>query len=344
MEGYKPRKPSFFRQMISSPFLYVLVVFGLVFGTVYFIRKKQNEELVSRIEFLKSGPVIVDKKDNVAATETTPSSTETPASAPPPPVGVETSASSPPPHNPSATTDHVPPATAPPQPTTMAAGGENIKPARSEDQDDNLTATGSDTIKLKVVYAEVEKDAKDEFTSEMFTLPRAFSFGDMQVGLIRNLDSKLKRQRSVHILERITKVFSPNKMSHQWFLGSRDGEYELGLTTMVTLEGVENGSVKGEVELLRSFRESPDSPPVKKSFPVSAFEVPARHAWMMIAQIPRVNQDDPNDPNHNGIMQVFHSPSFQNKKSEFTLFLEFDTPRSNLEEGARNESGTPQRN
>lgn len=312
MESFRPQKPPLMGRILGSALFQISFVFIIVFVAIFYIRQKQKEELASRVEFLKGGPLIVEKSFTPNAGATTESSTATASEVQPTP---------PPP----------PPAMAPPPPATppqTAVAGSLPQENRAlETAPDRAKSTQH--TKMRLIYAEVDKTTLDILREEAQASGQYTDFGDFKAGAL-SATRKVTRERGVRVLFREEKDITQQGQPQSWFTGTTGtgGEPLLGFQGVAAIETTARGQIKGEVEVHRLFRESldPNSPPVSRPYPATSFELNPGMTWMMSLNLPMVPQEEAGKTETDGVLRIFQSPQFKSGRTEFTLFIEFDTP------------------
>lgn len=325
MVAFRPAPPPFWRQLMGNPAFLIALTFATVMASVLYIRKQQNEELASRAELIRSGPVIVQQTEAQAPIESSsesdgselraaatvpPEAESTPPPAPlpaaaPPPAPVETTASA-----------RIA-ANGPAAPAVNAEAGTANRP-RPERK-----------LSLTAVYAEVSQESLHQLLEEAQTTRLLTDFGDFKSGPVADVSARLNRDRGVKVLHRVNRVFDGRNSQQQWFVGNKTADdQEVGLTTLVMLDLRQEGHVRGEVEVLRSFFEGPFSEGVvKRTSPISNFDIPVEWGWMISIDLPReARQPFEDEIGLQGLLRLFKSDYFKSGRSKFTLFLDFDSP------------------
>jgi hypothetical protein len=306
MESYRPQKPPLMGRIVGSAFFQISFVFLIVFVAIFYIRQKQKEELASRVEFLKGGPLIVEK----TFTPNPPAQAE---SSPPP---VATAEAPPPPPPPPPTQATVPASAAMAMQTPPAVSDKAKNPSQNT------------LVKMHLLYAEVDKVTMDMLRQESQATGQYTDFGDFKAGAIP-ATRKVTRERGVRILHREEKNFTQANPSQNWLTGpaSANGEFHLGFSSAAAVEVTQKGLIKGEIEIHHTFHENndPNEPPVSRPYPSTSFELNPGMSWMMSLSVPPVQQEEPGKTESDGIMRIFQSPQFKSGRTEFTLFIEFDT-------------------
>lgn len=300
MESFQPKRPNFLIRIVTSTFFQILMIFIFVFGAIFYIRHKQREELMNRVEFLKGGPLIVEK-------------TAAPAEA-----VVETKKEE------IAPTANAAPAQALSVATATPSSAAEALPTTNTERTSSKTAQ---QIKMRLIYAEVDRATMEAFRQDALIAGQYTDFGDFKAGAIP-ANKKISRERGVRILHREEKELTAGPTMN-WFTGmtTSNGEPHLGISGMTSIEISQKNIIKGEIEVHRLFHESLDSnePAVNRPYPATTFELNPGMTWMMSLSLPAFPQEEPGKSEPQGIMRIFNSPQFKNNSTEFTLFIEFDT-------------------
>lgn len=292
METFIPKKEPSWKESVQSPVVFAIIGAVLVMTLIFFARKHHNEEIAARVQFLKGGPVITERK--------------TPLLNPPPPSPRGKASVS----NQERTNETIddlgvaPPAKAAPGPV-----GESVH--------------------VKVLYAEVDHDTMEILQAESLATQQHTDFGDFRAGA---LPAKIhpSRERGVRVLQKVDRVFDSRTLSQRWFVGRKtpEGEDGLGITNLLTFESFTNSIFKGEIELQRFFVDDTqgEEAPTRKNYPSTSFELTPGMSWMVSMKLPTVPQEDASVPAE-GIMNIFQSAQYKSKQTEFTVFFEFDNEK-----------------
>jgi len=326
MLSYRPAAPPLFKQLLVNPVFLIALTFAVVMSSVVYIRQKQREELASRAQMLRAGPLIVEQS-TIAPTGSDSEPTTAAASNDVPPAAPEPAA-----------TETPPPVATNLSGAVLASAGmpaNNIKTLASAEAraavppSPAATTTNNPVINATFYYTEVNRQALDQFAEEAQSSGQFTDFGDFKSGLIPEVGKRMNRQSGVVVLQRVSRTFDSKNLQQQWFVGnkSQDGQ-DTGITTHISLDTSAPGRLRGEIELLKSFPEAAAGgwSLKKSSSPVMNFDLAAKQGLMVFMALPH---DIPQDPNEitgpEGIMHIFNSPAFKNSLSEFTLFIDFDT-------------------
>lgn len=321
MENFKPVGDPFWKKILGNPFVHVGFIFCLVFISILFIRKQQREDLRARVEYLKGGPILVERQEpettrnapqNTAnrAQPTSAMTTETANGTLPPAPGA-----GPTPISPSA-------------PASVAAnslGGRMLKPSSSD------TQTKSGPMKMLVTYAELDRVTLDAWLDEMRAAGQLRQFGAVSMGTLNQAAVKMKSARNLKVLQKINRNFEPANPTLEWFVGTHHGsdpENETGLFSSLTMNSDnKEGLIRGELEVQRAFRDPKDvTKTIERVSFGGPFELMPGGAYLMTGLIPRNYATELEDEmNPDAFLSIFKSRPFLNRETEFTLIMEFDT-------------------
>lgn len=306
------------------------MTFAVVMSSVAIIRQKQREELASRAELLKAGPLIVEQAvtDPKQTDESTSNSDSLPATelaSEAEKANAEVLAT-----KTLHTTETAAAAPAAKSVASTSLGSElAAKMATSSEGKVNSDSKKEQSIKATIYYTEISTSALESFEEESKSLGHFTDFGEFRSGLIENVGKRMNRQAGVIVLDQVSRTFTAKTLQQHWFIGSRtsDGN-QVGITTLLALDT--NGDrLRGEVEVLQAFIEGTGQEQGlrKSSSPSLSFEIPGQHyGYMVRMPLPRqIASDSEGSMSPDGIMRIFSSPAYKNKSSEFTLFVDFDT-------------------
>lgn len=320
MELFRPAKVSLWKRILSSPLLHVGFVFVLVFASIFYIRQKQREELQARVEYLKGGPLLVERSQptQVQLDASSEAQAQIAQQAPPPAPAAAPSASN-------ASTEGSEHLGGDPAVGVSADKTQSQAPAILANQ---RTASAGPT-RVRIIYAEVELPLLNAWTEEMRQNNYLRIFDDVAMGALPNVSQKLKSERGIKILQRIEQPLSHPSPPLDWFVGTHRGldpESEMGFYSSLVVGDFKEGLLRGEIEIQRAFRDPKD--PTKTMERIShggPFELPSGHGFMIRGLLPRkfitdleeAAQPDP-------VLSIFKSPAFREGLTEFTMILEFD--------------------
>lgn len=328
MDHFRPTAPPVWKKVLSNPFLHVGFIFVLVFGAILFIRQQQRAELLARVEYLKGGPVLVERQQTVTATQSS-EGTETTSD-----MSAENASS---------------PQAPPDIPQPLAAGAfqaattaADAASARSEIPSATVpagtqttlaaatTAGVSRPIKMIVTYAEVDVNTLNTWFDEMRAAGQLRPFDNVMMGPLNQAANKIRAASNFKSLQKIERTIDMTNPTSEWFAGTHHGgdpDTEMGLFSSLTLLENANGLLRGEVEIQRAFRDPKDLTKAMDRVSFGGpFELNAGTAYLMAGLIPRQYVADlPQDQNPDAFLSLFKSSAFINRQTEFTLLIEFDT-------------------
>lgn len=315
METFKPPRQSVFVRLATSPLLYLgvaLIVIGISITTLY---QKDKSNLAQRVKFLKGTLQIAStngqeskKVDEEDAKEQS--------------VAVEEVAA---------------PAQVIPTPAASLAAAPSPIASPAAAAGSAKSATPSSGPIAYIYYAEVPRAALERLFEESQATGQFNSFGDYTAGILPDMQKRITAAGlKIRILEKSEKSIVKNQ---QWFTGIRDPEFDedLGLSTFIELAEIENNSFRGSLEIVRSLREiDPDKSrglaatdpaagiPQKSSYP-AIFELGPGYGFFISGVLPRKTHiAHEEELTSKGPFQILKSTAFQNKESEFVIFIEFE--------------------
>lgn len=333
MQAFRPALPPLWRSIVIHPVFLIAMTFVVVMSSVAIIRQKQREELASRAELLKAGPLIVEQSSADPNQNQIPTSASESLPAAKLASETEKTNAEPPPAKTANNTVAESASVAAPSFKTMASAsiGSELaaKVAATGEAKANSDSKKEQSIKATIYYTEISTSALESFEEESKSLGHFTDFGEFRSGLLENVGKRMNRQSGVIVLDQVSRTFTAKTLQQHWFIGSRtsDGS-QVGITTLLALDT--NGDrLRAEVELLQAFIEGTGQEQGlrKSSSPSLSFELPGQHyGYMVRMPLPRqIVTDSEGSMSPDGIMRIFSSPAYKNKSSEFTLFVDFDT-------------------
>ena len=285
MEAYRPAPPPLWKRSLGNPFFHLAVILLLTLMIVYFIRSQQNANMFAAKSSNQAGPLIVERR-------------ETPVTDVPMPARNN-------------------PEPAPPPQMAMAV---NRPPETTADPSKNSRLTA------RIIYAEVDRNVLENLKQESASTGQYTDFGDFRAGSLNEIGKRILSERGINILQRIEKTFDANSQTQQWFVGHKyEGDIEIGFNSSLSLRPNSDGTLHGELEVIRSLRESRDGMPVKRAYPINSFDISPGSGWMMNLSLPRqFEQDDGQDLSPEGVNRLFRSARFKGGLSELTIFVEIE--------------------
>ncbi|HEY8272602.1 MAG TPA: hypothetical protein VIG33_17040 [Pseudobdellovibrionaceae bacterium] len=304
METFIPPRKSAFVRYTTNPLLYLtlaLIALSISIGTLY---KKDHSDLAQRVKFLKGTLQIANtyKQESKQPDEDTAESPTDPAEEMAAPAQVV----------PAAASTAVPTPKAPPAPSGPVAF---------------------------IYYAEVPRQSLEKIYEESLATGQFNSFGDYTAGILPDMQKRITAAGlKIRILEKNEKPITKNQ---QWFTGIHDPEADedLGLSTFVELTEIENNTFRGNLEIVRSLREldnfertrnlaSVDPAAIgnlqKTSYP-AIFELSPGYGFFISGILPRKTHfTHEEELTAKAPFEILKSTNFQNKESEFVIFIEFE--------------------
>jgi hypothetical protein len=310
-ETFKPPRKSAFKSFITSPALFLGI--AIIATVVFFktVHKPDTASLTKRVQFLKGTLQIANRSSEKSAEPASRdiASTDTAAAAP---ESAQAAA-------PAATSTTAALIAQEPAPAATVAATV-LAPAAK-------VALNADEPNVTAYYAEVPSRAMDKIREESQATGQFNSFGDYTAGILPELEKRIRSEAlKIQILETTQRNITNNE---HWFHGIHDAEFdeELGLTTLVELSDFENGTFHGRAEIIRSWRDAADAGTPgalqKTSYP-AIFELNPGAGLFIAGVLPRKSHvAHLAELTGKKPFQVLDSVSFQNKESEFVIFIEF---------------------
>lgn len=319
MDLYRPKETPFWKKVLGNPLLHVLLIFVVVLTSILFIRQRQKEELRARVEYLKGGPVLVDReqKSQVEVSASTQAQMEIArenAQTHPPTAGASAASSAP-------STEAGEMAAAANAPTVPPTGNDRLAAARLAENRPH---------KALILYAEVDRALLDQWSEEMRAAGQMRSFDSVTMGVLPHSLSKLKNTRGVKVLQQVEQALPTASGNQEWFVGTHRGpdvENEVGFFSSLSIVESKDGMIKGELEVQRAFRDPKDlNKTMERVSYGSPFELVSGSSYLMRGLLPRKFVADlPEDSNPDPFLSIFNSRSFASGQTEFTMILEFAT-------------------
>lgn len=295
METFRPAAPPFFQRLFGNPFVPLSILIAMISGIGFFMYERSQDNLQKRVTYLKSTVQIESPASPGPASESSVTTQDV------------------------AATGQVPPP--PPPPPTESAEVASMAAATEQ-------ARKKGPPNIIVYYAEVGRGMLGDFVNSSRNTGQYLSFNDYSAGILPGI-SKALTAPAVKILHKESRPLGTQK-SNQWFLGwtdKRDPSRQIGLNTYFELSEIDSGTLRGNIEILRTWREE-TSPGVfeiqKRTFP-AIFEIGGGMGFFMWGVMPRRS----NLPNEDELVEVdlykiLRSPQFRSGESEFVIFVEFD--------------------
>lgn len=320
MQSFRAKPEPVQKRLVANPVFLIGVVFVLVFsGALYIIREQRSQEITRRLDYLKNGPVYAESlpgreesavnqpSTEIAANREAASVDDTP---PPPPPGMVSA------NNSAAAVS----STAATMAANVAARAD--APVESATTDANEAAM-TKPIAVRAHYALAPRAKLMRMMEASRSQSQVLDFGEFQMGTLRNIKSYLD---TVDVMESVQRKYDSATGEQIWMVGDRNVDAQLGLTTRLALRGMDNGNLRGEIELLRNFHESNDLSQnvVSKAFGPGEFVVPDDAGLIVVLNLPRVPQYDESIHTPTQFLRIFRMPDFKQKQSEFILLVDFE--------------------
>ncbi|MGZ5278768.1 MAG: hypothetical protein ACXWC9_02425 [Pseudobdellovibrionaceae bacterium] len=323
MENFKPVETPFWKKIMLSPFLHVGLIFVLVFVTIFFIRQRQKDELRARVEYLKGGPVLVERSRQNEQ-PATPEADSGQATA----LNETDSANST--NSAKSTTLANPEIPAPNAPAPSPVGSATSEAAglRAANQGQS-TANRTAPNRAVIIYAEVDRGILNTWVNELRTSGQLRSFDSVTMGPLPQITQKMKNP-GVKILQQLELSLVNQSSPYEWFVGTHRGtdlDNEMGFFSSLTLSESKDALIRGEVEVQRAFRDPNDPGKVMERISFGGpFEMPMGSGFVMRGLLPgKYATDLGEDSNSDPFLSIFKSRGFRTEETEFTLIIDFDT-------------------
>lgn len=327
MMNYRPPQRSAVKKVFGNPFLqigFVLVVAGAIGSTLY---RKSQRDLDDRVRYLQSGPQVARSVSSPGVTNGLADEAPlTDAAAVPAPDNAATVASA------DAPSGGAAPAAASAEAASVAKAAGEPDPANADAKVTDPNAKSSlpkttGAFIVRVYYAEVARAGLEQILEESRSTGQFNHFGNYNAGILPSLEKTLSpSNRDVKILHREERGIDQGQ-SAQWFRGAHpnDPDNEQGLTTFVELTDVDANTYRGNLEILRSWKEGNDGSQ-KTSFP-AVFEIQRGAGFFMTNVLPRrPRPEDTADLVSISPFEIFKSAQYTGFSTDFVVFLEFDRP------------------
>lgn len=320
METFKPPRKPLFARLFKDPLIYLataLVVTGVLIFNLY---KQDKSDIAQRVKFLKGSLQIASTNGQDKRDTHPPDAPQ--ISEPPRQKNVEPAA-----------------LTASTEPTEVKPSAP-VAPTPPSATVNDKAMSATDPV-VSVYYAEVPQYALERLYQESQATGQFNSFGDYTAGILPDIHSRIQASGlKIRVLEKSEKAISKVQ---QWFTGIRDPESdeEMGLSTFIEITDSENQVIRGNLEIVRSLREvdleksrglgATDTSAAaagvlqKSSFPAQ-FELGPGYGFFVAGVLPRktqiahLEQLTEKAPS----FSLLKSAAFQNKQTEFVIFIEFE--------------------
>ena len=319
MDHFIPKEVPAWKKLLTNPYIPLAGVFMVVFAAIFFIRQQiheaRDEEIRSRVELLKSGPVVVEKQATNSPAPPPPPAQNSPPPAPPSPAAAPAVGAAPP-ASPANSAASVPTSTlASPVPSGGSPRAASVKPG---------------ALRMTVIYAEVDRTVWTSWQEEMQNTGLLRSFDGVRMGPLNQADTKLKVASGFKVLQKIERTLDQASPNQEWFVGTHHGsdpENEMGLFSSLALNDTKDGMIHGDLEVQRAFRDPKDpTKTLERTSFGSPFELTPGSAFVMSGLLTRKYATEMEEEmNPDSFLGIFKSRNFLADQSVFTLILEFDT-------------------
>ncbi len=299
-------------RLFANPVLHITVIsFLVVTGTLYIIRQQQKQEIVRRMEYLRGGPVFA----GASGTKTSKEVAVNPAA--------ESSGEVPPPPSPTSA------AVANPQPGAAVSGSisgsisGSTRAAGFLPSNRNMATVNEPVdrgqVRLKIQYVLAAKASVQRLLQEGQSHASFIDFGDVRMGVVKNAAAYLAGLDSLESIDKSAEVEGSEIL---WHTGEK-GENSVGITSKIAIQSRDNQSIRGEIEVLKTFFEGRDrsNGPSLKSFGPAQFEVAPKSSLFLVMNLPLFAQSETVTT---GFMRLFQMNNFLQRQSEFVLIIDFE--------------------
>lgn len=319
MNAFKPAETPFWKKVAFSPILHVTVIFGLVFVTIFFIRQRQKDELRARLEYLKGGPVLVERPLPAQAAASRQANAAELSSE----TQTANAVSAPDPEKPAK-----PPA--PTAPVVTAAAESPTVPAVALRTAGSVSAATNRPApnRAVIIYAEIDRGVLNTWMNELRIAGHLRSFDSVTMGPLPQISRKMKNP-GIKILQQLEFSLQSQNSPFEWFAGThrgQDPDNEMGFYSSLVVADTKDGLIRGEVEVQRAFRDPNDATKSLERISFgSPFEMPYGAGFVMRGLLPsRYGMDLAEDSNSDPFMSVLKSRNFRSEETEFALIVDFD--------------------
>ncbi|RYZ84139.1 MAG: hypothetical protein EOP04_18620 [Proteobacteria bacterium] len=308
MVSFKPPRKSVVKAYLTDPMTYLavaLLVIGVSIATLY---KKEQSTLVQRVSFLKGNNLQIASTNGLSTSGT--NQTMNGNGGAQRNIAAESAAP------------------AAPQPMTPPAATSTVVPASATIATPPAAAAATSIAgpTVHVYYAEVPRVALEKLYQESQETGQFNSFGDYTAGILPDVAKRIASPLlKIRVLQKTDKSIAK---AQQLFTGIQDPELgdAIGLNTFIELAEMENNVFRGNLEIVRSWKEFSDRAPAsiqKNSYP-AVFELSPGAGFFVAGVLPRTRSAHEDELSKQGPFQILKSQSFHNKESEFVIFIEFE--------------------
>lgn len=320
MVSFKPPRKSVVKVYLTDPLTYLALAFVIIGISIATLYKEEQSTLVQRVSFLKGNNLQIASTNGLSVAN----------------QGQATA-------RPDQSTANLDQATAK-QNTMNGNGGnqrniaaENKSPAAPQPMTPPTSTSTVVPVSAKtavdgagpvvhVYYAEVPRAALEKLYQESQETGQFNSFGDYTAGILPDVAKRIASPLlKIRVLEKTDKSISK---AQQVFTGIQDSDVGemIGLNTFIELAEMENNIFRGNIEIVRSWKDYSERAPAaiqKNSYP-AVFELNPGAGFFMAGVLPRTRSAHEEELSKQGPFQILKSQSFHNKESEFVIFIEFE--------------------
>lgn len=178
--------------------------------------------------------------------------------------------------------------------------------------------------RLLVTYAEVGRNTLNRLMDNSRSTGQFMNLAEYSAGII-NAPEKFTASPQVKILLQVEKSIEDLR-SFQWAYlipNQKESEPDLGLMMYLDFNEVDTNSLRGNVEVQWSWKDTTGNDPYpKKTFP-AFFEITGESGFFMAGIISHQSRMENENSSSHEIFKIFKSPQFKEGESEFVIFIEY---------------------
>lgn len=322
MDSYKPQAAPWYQTFFKSTAVQLTLLVAVAGGGAFYVFQNSTHSNAD-VAATQSRPTV-----QINASQNLP-----PPPPPPPPAAPEASPTEQPSVASTQTADGMSvtesastvaaAAVAPKALDTAAAKPEDLK------KEARALAAKTSGPHLTVYYAEVVRPTLSRFVEASRGTGQFMNFADYSAGIIPGIASRVQAA-GVKVLHKEERNLNSAK-TLQWSYGLKDRAnpaVEIGLTTFFELADVDNNTLRGNLEIQRTWREAGQSGALevqRKSFP-AIFEIGGETGFFMSGVMPtQSNLENDDELTAIDVYRILRSPQFRAGESEFVIFVEYDS-------------------
>ncbi len=296
MESFKPKAVPVFQRLFQSTQTHViLLLIAALFAGQYIIRSEEPQRWVQKMTRSQGASQTKAKFDQAAALGATNSSSEASDSQNQNVKGEQLD---------SLRNKEL---------TVNATVEQPIQTGNSAGQELSRDA-GLTNPTFRIIYAEIPTDVIVKWINESSNAGLYQNLQEYSAGILT--DFRKKMDASVNVLKIAEKKMLPGQSETNFSgtIGNESGQM-IGIATVIDFKSHENGVVHGTVIVSRNQR------PLRDSFPAE-FDLPKNAAFFMLGTIRSVSFQNERSQLNMPPFQIFKSPEFMTRKSEFVIIVE----------------------